>query len=925
MNIAKQIALIFLALLTLAASPASADEDFSAYGGQKIRNITFNLIDCPWNGYDLQVLAYDMLSLNYNDSFSVELYEQSLAKLRASDRYEQVSGQVVQVDGGVELFFELKPNLVLKDISIKGCYPLFKDEVTKASGLNIGEPINAELLKGYEDQIRSLYVREGFIAPQVSSILKPDNAHGTATLAISIAPGDCYRLKSLRVSGNRHLSDNVIAARMQSWWGRFFVSEGRRFRLSAFEDDIKQLKNYYWRKGYAECDLSYTLERDESARSVKALINIKEGPLYIAKIRGNHGLRDRQLKKQLIFQTQGNRRERNLLKSLESIREIYHAEGYLDASVSVAKNDTVKRGYPASEITFTVDEGRRSTIAGVKFSGNRAFSARQLRSVMPSLKGLLGRKPYVPEMIDVDLAAIQTLYREAGYNEARLTQEAAVDGHRVTLNIAITEGPQTKLSDISIKGFEAQQLAAAIEATGLKAGAPLSAQRLKQAENNLAQHVSDQGYPHVAVSSASSLNADHTKASLEFMVDKGPFVRMGDTFFQGNFKTRKRTLRHAIDFKPGEPFSLSRMYKAQRDVRDMGIFENVKFKTLGLKEKDERVSLIVDVEEVAPYYLQGGAGYTSDRGLYAATRIGDRNLKGLNLDAWVGGEVSQIGHKTDIHISQRRTLGTPFSTTYNYTYERKEEFNQDFGTRVSGASLLIGRSFDDIKIKTGFEVRYENRRAFPTETGAIIPASFVTRNILVGTPTLIYDSRDSFVRPRKGIYTTLSVDGSRGIGNNYDDFIKYRANLRYYWSPEDWLTFAVAADYAHIDLVGRDELITKDQLLYSGGTLSVRGYDENMLRHDKDDNSIGGLTRLGGSLEARFQMSQHWELSLFLDSGAIREAPEASGSDGFKSTAGLGLRYMTPIGPMGLLYGYKLNPEDGDSRGRFHFSLGYTF
>lgn len=925
MNIAKQIALISLVLLAIAASPAAADEDFGQYNGQKVKNITFDLIDCPWNGYDLQVLAYDMLSLNYNDQFSAELYSQSLTKLRASDRYEQVSGQVVRVEGGVELFFELKPNLVLKNIKIKGCYPLFEEEVTKASGLNIGEPINADLLKEREDQIRNLFLREGFIAPQVSSRLTPDSAHGTAELAISIVPGDCYRLRSLRVSGNRHLSDNLIAARMQSWWGRFFVSEGRRFRQAAFEEDLKNLKAYYWRKGYAECDLSYTLERDESARTVKALINVSEGPRYVAKILGNHGLSDRQLKKQLVFKTQGNRRDRNLLKSLDRLRETYHGEGYLDASVSVSRNETLKGGYPASAITFTVTEGRRSTIAAVRFNGNRAFSARQLKSVMPSLKGLLGRKPYVPEMIDVDLAAIQTLYREAGYNEASFTQDTTLKGHRVTLNIAIAEGPQTKVADINLSGLEPGQTASAIKACGLKPGDPFSPERLKKAENSLVQYVSDQGYPHVSIGSSSSLNAEGTLARISFRVDDGPFVRMGDTFFQGNFKTRKRTLSQTIGLKQGEPFSVSRMYKAQRDVRDMGIFENVKFKTLGLKEKDERVTLIVDVEEIAPYYFQGGAGYTSDRGMYAATRIGDRNLKGLNLDAWVGGELSQIGHKTDIHVSQRRTFGTPISTTYNYTYERKEEFNQDFGTRISGASLLLGRSFDDIKIKTGFEVRYENRRAYPTETGAEIPASFVTRNILVGTPTLIYDSRDSFVRPRKGVYSSFSVDGSRGIGNDYDDFIKYRANLRYYWSPEDWLTFAVSGDYAHIDLVGRDELITKDQLLYSGGTLSVRGYDENMLRHDQDDNPIGGLSRLTGSLEARFQVSQHWELSLFLDSGAIREAPEAAGSDSFRSTVGLGLRYMTPIGPMGLLYGYKLNPAEGDGRGRFHFSLGYTF
>jgi len=80
-----------------------------------------------------------------------------------------------------------------------------------------------------------------------------------------------------------------------------------------------------------------------------------------------------------------------------------------------------------------------------------------------------------------------------------------------------------------------------------------------------------------------------------------------------------------------------------------------------------------------------------------------------------------------------------------------------------------------------------------------------------------------------------------------------------------------------------------------------------------------------GSMEARFEATRNWEVSLFYDTGAVQRTLSAGGSDAFRSAAGIGMRYITPIGPIGLLYGQKIRPQDGESNGRFHFSFGYTF
>ena len=80
-----------------------------------------------------------------------------------------------------------------------------------------------------------------------------------------------------------------------------------------------------------------------------------------------------------------------------------------------------------------------------------------------------------------------------------------------------------------------------------------------------------------------------------------------------------------------------------------------------------------------------------------------------------------------------------------------------------------------------------------------------------------------------------------------------------------------------------------------------------------------------GSVEARYNLTGNWELTLFVDAGSVQKSIDNQGRDDWRYAAGLGLRYITPIGPIGLLYGRKLNPQPGESNGQFHLSVGYTF
>ena len=129
----------------------------------------------------------------------------------------------------------------------------------------------------------------------------------------------------------------------------------------------------------------------------------------------------------------------------------------------------------------------------------------------------------------------------------------------------------------------------------------------------------------------------------------------------------------------------------------------------------------------------------------------------------------------------------------------------------------------------------------------------------------------------------------------------------------------------YIDPLGDVEDVPDDQLFFLGGTADVRGFKENLLLFDAFDDPVGGRLATVGSLEARIDLGGNLELTAFADAGRVKNTEIPVKDDDWRASVGLGFRYVTPIGPVGFLYGFKIDPREDESSGRLHFSIGYTF
>jgi outer membrane protein insertion porin family len=876
-----------------------------------------------------------LIFIHQGESFSTKRFRDSLEALKSSKLFKTIHvSETTTKDNQLALHFKVTPYPRVKDIEISGEFPLLEKEILNTMQLHPGDGYHPETLSAKEAAIIRLFKDEGFIAPVVHFKVKKDPADGNVTVHLDIDKGDFFHVRRFDIKGNRAFSKTRLEYRIKtykSWWIPDFM---RRFKEKELSDDIKNLILFYREKGYPDVAVKSVVDKDTENRDVSISLNIYEGSRYDVEFKGNTAFGDYELRKDLILSKQGNEKDLGLIKSIRNIKKRYLEAGYKDCRIEMKSELKQEAAQPVRNIRFIIDEGLQYVVNSVQITGNNTLDAWIIKKViLTKPPEIFNKGAFVLETFENDVRSVTDLYRNHGYPNAvvksdiKFKKDIKENKERVNVTFNISEGAKVRVASVTFQGVSALSEAEALQAIAMKKGSVFRRYMVQSDENALASKISEKGYPHVNVKGTAVITKGNTEAAITYNVDQGPFVKMGQVASIGNFITKKRVIQNEMDLDPGAPFSLIKFLISQRNIRDIGSFDAVRFDTFGLEEKSDSVNLLTKVDEKKPYYIQTGGGYDTARGFYANILSGDQNLFGLNKQLSAGGEISQIGYRGDLGYSDPRFLGTRIKSSINMFSEKKEQFNTDFGTREKGVSITFSRKFfQNFNADLSFVYSYIN--TYPRDSTSVSNTddiTFDTREILTISPSIVYNNIDSFIRPRRGLFSSLMLDVSEDIHNSLDNFLRYRFEVRKYYTPIKNLTFALRGRVGDITPFGDAADIPQDQLFYLGGTSTVRGFDENLLRFDAAGNAVGGLTSILGNAETRIGLGPDFELSFFYDIGSIRNAVVDEGSDGFRSSVGIGLHYFTPIGPVGVYYGHKLNRREGESAGRFHFTLGFRF
>lgn len=886
----------------------------------------------------LMLFSKGIILLREGEPFSDELFQKTLDLLRSSRLFQAVD--VPDPDWGkgeIILTFRLTPFRRIKDIKIHGAFPLLQKEVLNAMTIFTGDAFVPGKLNDQESLIEKAFIREGYTTPKVKITSKEDPDDGHFIIIVTIDKGDFLRIQNVEIHGNTSFSSTRLKLRIDSWKASLFWGEIPRFIEKKLQDDVKNLTDFYRNEGYADVEVSPSINRISGTNDMVIHFLVTEGMKYKTHFEGNEEFWDYTLKKELALSSGSNQNDLGLKRGVRNIRNRYKQAGYLDARVRMSETNADDKNRLVRNILFTIEEGPRYIVDTIALEGNTVFDDERIeKQMLTRMPRILNAGQFVPETLAEDISAIHSLYLRSGYLNINVQEKVTWrDGEKANqkltdVTLVVDEGVQTKVTSIVFKGLSGLTDSQARAAIALKQGDPFREYMVESDENTLSELISEKGFPHVSIEGKVTVDKRRDgfdQASVTFEVEKGPYVTTGRIFYTGNFRTRERILHREVELTKDTPFSLTETLETQRNIRNINALNSATFSILGLKEKTDKVNLLVEVEEKKPYYFEFGAGYDTRREKYVHARLGDQNLFGLNKSGWISSETSDIGYRHELGITEPRFLGTRISSTFSMFAEDLQEFNQEFGTRTFGTSLAFNRRFLDTFNAT-LTNRYEYRDQYYVGSEPIDPDDedqYDPRSLVVTTPSIAYNTTTSFIQPKNGLTAFAALDLSKGIENTLDNFLKHRYELRYYYTPVDRLTFALRGRYHFINPYGSNHAIAEDQLLFLGGGTDIRGFAENMFAFDAEGNPVGGRTSILGSMEARFDLGLNVEFTTFYDTGTLKDLTDPTVSEEFRSSAGIGLRYVTPIGPVGFLYGWKLDRKPDESAGSFHFSIGYTF
>jgi len=472
---------------------------------------------------------------------------------------------------------------------------------------------------------------------------------------------------------------------------------------------------------------------------------------------------------------------------------------------------------------------------------------------------------------------------------------------RVTaLNVRVT-GPGEQNPDL-------KQLAASFP---LKVGDVLNQVKYQKAKEEMRIKALNFGYLGAEyVSHVIRMHRGERKAEIELLLETGPKYMFGEVIWEGSQLYPPAFLERFLDFKTGEPYSESKIYQTQVNLINSDRFASVNIRADKDEAQDYRVPVRIQIAPSAPKRLRPGVGYSTDFGPRVSLRYQDLNTFGR-------------GHEftTDLSIAESRQALSSY-----YSFPGRGHIDNRMNLKAGFQRELLDAYDDMLWTLEGEQARslgygivgsayLQFRQENFSESGQKGSSTFIM-------PGLRFSQRriDDLIRPHKGFRYNLETRGSGRTLGAETNFLQFLGSGN--------LLIPLTARLSLIPRVQLGVTWQKDPLtdippslrFYAGGDNSVRGYAYQSLGpKDANGNVIGGKNLLVGSLELEYAVTKNWSMAFFYDAGnAFNNFEDLT----WPQSAGLGVRYYTPVGPIRVDLARQINVENPGFR--LHVGIGFV-
>jgi outer membrane protein insertion porin family len=592
-------------------------------------------------------------------------------------------------------------------------------------------------------------------------------------------------------------------------------------------------------------------------------------------------------------------------------------------------------------ISFTITEGSASKISEIRIVGNQAFSEGTLKGLFDLNDGgwlnfYTKADRYSRSKLDADLETLRAYYQNRGYLEFEVTSTQvaiSADKQDITITVNVKEGQPYTVTGVKLEGEYLGKDEDFKTLVSIKPGESYNAERVTQTTRAMTDRFGTFGYAFARVEARPEIDRVNGQVMINVVSEPGRRVYVRRINVAGNTRTRDEVVRR--EFRQFESsWYDGRRIKLSRDRVDrLGYFSEVNVDSNEVPGTLDQVDLTVTVKEKPTGNLLLGAGFSSADKLSLTASVKQENVFGSGN--YLGVELNTSRFNRTIVLSTIDPYFTVdgISRQIDVFYRTQRPLNsqgEEYKLVSPGASIRFGVPFseyDTVFFGGGFERTEIQGTNLPNSYALYRDAFGPTATSIPLTIGWARDSRDSAIVPTAGRLMSFNMDWAVAGDSKY---VRSIARYQQYFPLSRRFTFGFNAQVGWGKGIG-DRPYPFFKNFYGGGLGSVRGFDQN---------SLGPVDVTGAYIGGNRQLNLNGELYLpvpgtgndrtlrwftYVDAGNVWGENDRLDLGSLRASAGIGLTWVSPVGPLKLSYGTPIRKRPEDRIQRLQFQIGTAF
>ena len=928
-------ALALALALGLAAAPAAAEGEI--LWGRTIEKLSFR------GDRAIEEASFARLTdLGPGRTLTERAVHDSLRNLFATGRFADLAVEAEPTVSGVRVTLVFAAAARVEKVGVAGKGIPSKGRVVDAIATRPRDPWNEDRgLAASRAALRVLADR-GFFEAEVAPRVEPGSDETSVVVTFEVRPGRPAAPAPAAFSGDL----GPLTAEELRKKGK--LRKQRAFREVVAREDAERYMELYRSLGRSRAEVRYEgVSYDRGSGKATARYAVFAGPAVVLDV---SGIKESAVRRNPASPwAKGDPPDAEALDRLRAaLREAFQRKGYARASVEVEVEVSPER----EQVRLDADPGERWVVGRVAVEGVCAVPAKTLLSALRTRpRGLLEKGRLVDADLAADRASIAAIYRARGFPDARASSVDVVAGelpYELDVTFRVEEGSPAWFGRVSVEGLRSLDATALAKRFRARRGNRYLQEDVDADLATIRSALGDGGFPDARVEARTrrivSEPGSPAVVDVAYDVSEGGHAVFGKTILRGVRATRLSVLERELAYREGSPFSMERLVKTQQNLERLGVFSRVDVSGLAADDGGEARSILVSVEEAKPWSLLYGFGLEYDQKAQRALNprlslaLTNSNLFGRAIGGVVEARYSRRDSQVVLRLADRSIFDSGLGGTV--TGYVADEIRESYSVRRGGSFLEFGRPLVG---KLRGAVRYQYEIVEPTAPPDILSGiERQDQRILINSvgASLAVDARDDPIVPTRGLFAALEGKFAFPAAAADAHFLKGFAQVATYRpvgggtlvaSVRAGMTKSLVTCNPEVNLLCLPNLDTPIvERFFAGGRTTHRAFPLDDLgvpgqTVQMDGSGIGGNALLIANLEWRVPLTGGVGLVLFADWGNVWAGPSYVTLAEGRWGAGLGLHYLTPVGPFRLEYGLRIDRKPNEDAGALSFSIGYPF